>query len=288
MSNLRYPAVAGEFYPAEPNQLREEVTRFLDTDSSESESLSGEIMGLLSPHAGYFYSAPIAAAGYRQLRGQQFDNVVAIAPSHYEYFEGCTLFPGDYQTPLGIVPTNRELAAAFMAASPAIWESQQGHRQEHALEVQLPFLQVVLENFQLVPLVVGCQTFELAEDLATAVSAVLLQPPFNQQKTLLLSSSDLSHYYPVAIARQMDGILLQDLQNFEVARLSENLAAKKCQACGWATLISTMLITKNLGANSCRIVAYGTSGERNHHNERVVGYAAGVFYHQSSSKLKLQ
>ena len=278
MPKVRYPAVAGEFYPAEPSQLREEVTKLLDTDGSET--LSGNVIGLLSPHAGYCYSAAIAAAGYRQLRGQQFDNVVAIAPSHYEYFEGCTLFPGDYQTPLGIVPTNRELAAAFMAASPAIRESQQGHRQEHSLEVQLPFLQIVLGNFQLVPLVVGCQTFELAEDLAAAISAVLLKPPFNQQQTLLVSSSDLSHYYPVAIARQMDGILLRDLEAFEVERLHQDLAATKCQACGWATLISTMLIAQNLGANSCRVVAYGTSGERKHHNEQVVGYAAGVFYHQ--------
>ena len=177
---IRKPVVAGTFYPGKVQVLEKTILSFLN--SSSSEHLAGEICGLVTPHAGYIYSGKIAADAYKQIQGKSFDNVIVISPSHFDEFSGCSIFFGNYQTPLGIIPTNVELAEAITSFSPSIIESTKGHLREHALEVQLPFLQLVLDNFNLIPIAMGSQDYTTAEELSVSNKLCLAKTRFCKPK----------------------------------------------------------------------------------------------------------
>jgi MEMO1 family protein len=273
---VRHPAVAGAFYPGEENELKNTVLGMLAY--SGSEQLNGRIIGIISPHAGYIYSGRIAAKAYKQIQSKQYDNVIVIAPSHFEYFDGCSIYFGNYQTPLGIVSTNIEIADSIVSQSPAIMNSSKGHFREHSLEVQIPFLQICLPDFKLIPVVMGKQDYLTAEKLSNAVYTVLSDPGFENQSTLIVGSSDLSHYYPAKIAKEMDGIVINDIDGFDEKRLFDDIQSNICEACGYGAMISTMMIAKALGATKSKVLAYGTSGETSQDYNNVVGYVSGIFY----------
>ena len=273
---IREPVVAGSFYPGKAKSLEEKILNFLN--SSTSEHLKGKIYGLVSPHAGYIYSGRIAADAYKQLRGRKYDNVIVISPSHFDEFSGCSVFFGNYKTPLGIIPTNVKLAEAIVSFSPNIIESIKGHLQEHALEVQLPFLQLVLDNFNLVPIAMGSQDYTTADELSVAINTALREPEFANRKTLIVGSSDLSHYYTVEKANQLDNIVLKDIEEFDEKKLFNDVNSNRCQACGSGPILATMITSKRLGAEHSKIISYGTSGDHSRDYSSVVGYLSSVFY----------
>lgn len=275
-SIIREPAVAGTFYPIDRSELENEVLTMLG--DSRSEQLEGDIMGIISPHAGYVYSGRIAAEVYNQIRNKRYDNVIIIAPSHFEYFEGCSVVFGNYKTPIGAIETHIEMAEAIVSKSSFIKESTKGHMREHSLEVQLPFLQIALGNFKLIPVVMGSQDYSTAEDLSNSIFAVLSDATFSNNKNLIVGSSDLSHYYPVERAKEMDGIVIQDIGDFDERKLIDDISSKKCEACGYGPMITTMLISKKLGANKSRVISYGNSGDVSGDYSSVVGYLSSVFY----------
>ena len=273
---IRKPVVAGTFYPGKVKSLEETILNFLN--SSTSEHLTGEIYGLVSPHAGYIYSGRVAADAYKQLQGKSYDNVIVISPSHFDEFTGCSVFFGNYQTPLGVIPTNVELAEAITSFSPNIIESAKGHSQEHALEVQLPFLQLVLDNFNLIPVAMGSQDYTTADELSMAINTALCEPEFANQKTLVIGSSDLSHYSPLEKANQLDNIVLKDIEDFDGKKLFNDINSNRCQACGSGPILAAMITSKRLGAEHSKIISYGTSGDHSRDYSSVVGYLSSVFY----------
>ena len=277
---VRNPVVAGLFYPGNKTQLKDKLEKLFEHTTTETVDIHP--IGLISPHAGYEYSGRIAAEGYKQVQSKGYDNVIVICPSHYDYFDGCSIYGGDYATPLGTIATNRALAKAIIATSSAVMESSQGHNQEHALEVQLPFLQVALGNFQLVPIVMGFQDFYVAKELSDAIIATLDDAAFKKQTTLIVGSSDLSHYHPADVAKQLDDIVLQSWQNFDEQQLWKDITLNRCQACGFGPIIATMRIARYLGANQSQVIAYGTSGDITHDYNRVVGYASALFFSQKN------
>ncbi|MCK4830760.1 AmmeMemoRadiSam system protein B, partial [bacterium] len=280
-NSYREPSAAGSFYIAKKKDLEETIMKMIE--GSNSEAIEGQILGIISPHAGYTYSGQIAADVYKQIQSKKFDNVIVISPSHFEEFSGCSVFFGDYITPLGIIPTNKELANSIVSSSPHISESQSGHRYEHALEVQLPFLQLVLDSFKLVPIVMGQQDYSTAEDLSSAIWTALSNPAFKNQKSLIVGSSDLSHYLPIEEAKERDSVVLQDIQDFNAKKLSDDINSNKCQACGFGPILSTMLISKKLGATQSKVISYGTSGDVSKDYNNVVGYLSAVFYTESAN-----
>jgi len=273
---IRPPTAAGLFYPADAVQLRQEIDHLFG--QVQTEPVAGQIVGLLAPHAGYVYSGKVAAAAYKHLLADSYDNVIVIAPSHYDEFEGCSVFLGDYQTPLGLIPTRRQLAQAIAAQSPSIMTSSAGHQQEHALEVQLPFLQVAVPSFQLVPIVLCWQDYAIAQRLSAAIVAALRQPEFASQRTLLVSSSDLSHYYPVERAQKLDQVVMDDIAAFDPDQLWRDIQTRRGQACGFATILTTLLTAQQLGATQARILAYATSATVSQDRDRVVGYTSALLY----------
>ena len=173
---IRESVIAGSWYPGDPEVLRGQVLQFLA--EATPPPIEGELVALISPHAGYMYSGQVAAYAYKLLKGKRYDVVVIVAPSHRAYFRGASVYPrGGYRTPLGIVPVAERLTERLREACPLVDYVPQAHAQEHSLEIQLPFLQVVLGDFELVPLVMGEHDFYTCEELAKAIVCLLYTSP---------------------------------------------------------------------------------------------------------------
>lgn len=172
MKTVRKPAVAGMFYPASRTQLIEDIDMLLNR--VEQRETFENVLGIVVPHAGYTYSGLTAAYAYNVIKSKNFTTVVIISPSHREYFPGIAIYNGDaYNTPLGDVPINKELSKKICEDSKFIFEGLNGHRAEHAIEVQIPFLQRVINNFSIVPIVMGDQNKIYVDELSEKLSSLI-------------------------------------------------------------------------------------------------------------------
>ncbi len=270
---IRRPAVAGMFYPGNPATLEREVAVFLE--SAQPEQGAKEIYGLVAPHAGYMYSGGVAARAYRQVMDRHDDVVVVISPSHHVYFEKVSVYNGDYyETPLGLIPVDKELSLLLAETDPQIIYSSIGHEgQEHALEVQLPFLQHVLDDFRLIPVVMGNQNYDNILALSDALTKVL-----SGQNALIVASSDLSHYHPYDVAVRLDSIVIEHINNYAEDNLYDDLSTGVCEMCGGGPVISMMKACRNLGADKSKVILYRNSGDVTDERSQVVGYLAAMVY----------
>lgn len=271
-SEIRPPAVAGMFYEREPVRLKKAIENYLN--QAHPPKIEGEIIGLVSPHAGYFYSAKTAAYGYKLVKGKKYNSVVVISPSHYEYFRGISIYNGiAYQTPLGTISIDSELRDELKDYNNIIEFSKRGHGREHALEVQLPFLQLVLEDFKLLPIVMGDQSKEFVYSLAEILAEVL-----KNKNVLLVASSDLSHYFSHDVANSLDSRIEHLINKFDDETLIDELEEEKVQACGGGPIVTVMKTSKLLGANKSKVLYRNDSSEASGDKHQVVGYLSAVFY----------
>jgi len=268
----RPAVVAGLFYPHEPAALRAEIGRYLDAvpASADAEQTPVTPKMLIVPHAGYVYSGPVAAHAYARLRGARgrITRVVLLGPAHRVALRGVALPRASaFETPLGAVPVDAEAAAA-LAGLPQVCTDDAAHDREHSLEVQLPFLQRMLgPDFSVLPLVVGAVTAE-------EVAAVVLRL-WGGDETLIVVSSDLSHYLPHAQARRVDDATVQRILGFD-ARLGHD------EACG-ATPINGALLAARQHGLAARLLDLRNSGDTAGDHARVVGYCAIEFAAQPGS-----
>lgn len=269
-TQIREPAVAGLFYADRPTELDREVRHYLD--KVPEAPVGGIIRGLISPHAGFMYSGGTAAFGYRKLSGASYDAVVIIGPSHREYFEGISIHPGTaFATPLGNVPIHDEVRREIASFHPSIEISTIGHKAEHSVEVQLPFLQKVLGTFSFVPIVMGEQRREHCTVLAQAL--VQAGRRFN---LLLVASSDLSHYHPYDDAVSLDGAVVRDIELYRTDAFMDKLERNQAEACGGGPIVAVMKAAHELGATSARILHYCNSGDVSPRRDAVVGYVSAA------------
>jgi MEMO1 family protein len=267
---VRRPAVAGMFYPAERNVLKQQVQKLLM--GAGKKPARGDVRGIISPHAGYLYSGLTAASAYATLSGQSFETVVVISPSHREYFGAISVYPGDaYRTPLGAVAIDAEMRKALVHASSMIIADDAGHREEHAIEVQLPFLQEVLGEFKLVPIVMGDQGREFCLELARALTEVI-----GTKNVLLVASTDLSHYHPGRVAEAIDRITIDDVQKFDFKQLMADLENKTAEACGGGPTVAVLAALRSMGVRNIEVVHHCTSGDITGDTRNVVGYLSAV------------
>jgi hypothetical protein len=270
---VRRAVVAGQFYPAQPDELRQMLDEYLA--QAAVPPLPGKLVALIAPHAGYIYSGKVAAYSYALLRGRKIERVVVIAPSHFEAFPFNSVYNGDaYATPLGNIPVDKEFAAKLAKLSPLIQLSSRGHtatqqQGEHALEVELPFLQRVLGAFKLVPIVMGEQDYETERALGVALAKMI-----KGTDTLIVASSDLSHYHPYEEAAKMDGETLKAIAEWDYLSLSRNLELRHWEACGGGPIVAAMMAAQRLGANQAKILRYANTGDVTGDHSRVVGYGA--------------
>ena len=272
-SEVRSPAVAGSFYPAEPAQLAKTVDALLSRSPARINAES--IVAIIAPHAGYEFSGGVAARSYAALRGARVRRVVVIAPSHQESFGFASVYDGEaYATPLGAIPVDRAFARRLAAHHSLIKLAANGHRSsgsrgEHALEVQLPFLQRALGNFQLVPVVMGAQDYPASRALGIALAALI-----RGSDTLIVASSDLSHFHPYNRAVELDRAVLATIEQGDYLTLSHNFESRTWEACGGGPMVAAMIAAERMGANQAKILQYANSGDITGDRGRVVGYGA--------------
>jgi AmmeMemoRadiSam system protein B/AmmeMemoRadiSam system protein A len=276
---IRKPAVSGTFYPNDSNQLQQSVDQMLSEASPPP--IPGRVTALISPHAGYTYSGHVAAHAYAVIKGKPIRRVIIISPSHVEAFKGVAVYNGDaYQTPLGTIPVDKAFCSRLAAKDPLIKRADQGHRAgiqgraEHALEVQLPFLQRVLSDFEIVPIVMGDQTFETCRALGAAIAALA-----EDSNTLIVASSDLSHYHPYDEAVELDRKVIDAVARWDYLSLLRNLTNRSWEACGGGPIAAAMMASEEMGATQAKILRYANSGDvppgdRSH----VVGYVSAALY----------
>lgn len=260
MGSIRPPAVAGLFYPDDPRELKSQIERFL----SEAEVEGPVPKAIIAPHAGYIYSGPIAATAYAALlpaRGA-IDRVVLLGPAHRVPLRGLAISSAEsFLTPLGPVPVDVEARDRLLELPQVrVWDA--AHAQEHSLEVHLPMLQIVLERFKLIPLVVGDAS---ADEVSDAIDAVWDEP-----KTLVVVSSDLSHYHDYETARRMDEATSLAIEGLQGCGLEYE------HACG-RNPIRGLLESAHRRGLRAHTVDLRNSGDTAGPRERVVGYGAYVF-----------
>jgi len=260
--SVRPAAVAGLFYPADARELR----AFIATVLNDASSLLPEDMpvpkAIIVPHAGYIYSGPTAGFAYAALKGSVISRVVLLGPAHRVAFYGMAVSGNDaFTTPQGEIPLDTKGMRKLLEL-PGIQVNDAAHGQEHSLEVQLPFLQTVLGDFSLLPVCIGAAQPE-------AVSRVL-ESLWDDETTLFVISSDLSHYHPYAEARALDRQSIDTVLDMR-GELSHE------QACG-ATGINALLPVAKRGGLTARLLDYRNSGDTAGDRDRVVGYASIAFY----------
>ncbi len=260
MSSIRKPAVAGLFYPADPQLLKQSIDDYLALANCESNNPKA----LIVPHAGYRYSGVVAASGYSLLKNLKttINTVVMIGPSHRVGFNGVAVPSVDYfATPLGDVQIDKNKIAAI-SKLPFVQTRDDAHLQEHSLEVQLPFLQTLLDDFAIVPLVAG--------NASAAEIAMILEQLWGGPETLILISSDLSHFHDYNTAKQMDSATSLAIEQLKPELINYD------SACGKVPVTGLLSIARKLGLKAKRL-DLRNSGDTEGSKDKVVGYGAYAF-----------
>jgi len=274
---VRRPAVAGAFYPDDPAKLASMVDGYLA--DVPDQKLQGTLVALVSPHAGYVYSGPVAAYGFAAAKGKSYDTAVVVGPSHGARFSGAALSASDYwETPLGKVAIDRELGRELSALDSRFHEDDRAQADEHSLEVQLPFLQRTLKGFKLLPIQIADfsprNLGAIAQALATALKG---------HNILLIASTDLSHYPAYDDARRVDGQTLDLIRDWKLKSLMRHEDASSrsgvprlsCALCGLGPVVVVMDAAQRLGANHAEVLKYANSGDSPVGDKnRCVGYGA--------------
>jgi MEMO1 family protein len=273
---LRRAAVAGSWYPSAPNRLRsavEEHLRIADELAADIE-LPGELVSLISPHAGLAYSGPVAAHGYRLLRSLSIDLIVLVGPSHYLPFTGVSVWPsGEFETPFGPIPVDAAAATELMQACEIVRPLADAHRREHSLEMQLPFLGLLCPDVAILPLVMGQQTRETVFALGDALAALALG-----RRTLFIASSDLTHFLDAVTAGALDAVVIDKVEALDADGLMTTLQRRPDHACGGGPIVSVLHASRRVGAARGTTLRYADSGDVSGDKSSVVGYLSAAVW----------
>jgi MEMO1 family protein len=268
---IRTSPIAGTWYPGDPAAIAAELDEYLARVPHSP--LAGRLIALISPHAGLRYSGPVAAHAYALLRGRSGLTAVLVGPSHRMAFDGVAVAArGAFETPLGRVPIDEEIAGRLVAHGGKIVDEMRPHREEHSLEMQLPFLQHVVPAVRIVPVLMGSQERAEAEMLARALAGAL-----EGSDALLIASSDLSHYHPAPEANALDAQVVGDVRRLDPEGLMDRLERFHGHACGGGPMVAVMKAARDRGADRATILEYGDSGDvAEGDKSHVVGYLAAA------------
>jgi len=276
---IKEPSVAGAFYPAQKEALKEMVDAFLS--KAPKVKHGGKLIALITPHAGYQFSGQVAAYAYKQLEGQDIDTVVLIGPSHRKRFQGASVYArGSFRIPLGDVRIDEHLAGLLINKKANIVVDPDAFGEEHSLEVQIPFLQRTLKRFKIVPILIGSPTRESFESLVENLTRFLM----DNDKAIIIASTDLSHYHDYQTAMRMDNNVIGSIKSILIEELNGHLMKGTGELCGAYPVIYTMAIARELGANNGLLYKYAHSGDVTGERSHVVGYAAMGIYRSDLTK----
>jgi AmmeMemoRadiSam system protein B len=270
---IRQPAVAGRFYPADAQRLRADIESFTAWPSDTAEPKI-RALGCVVPHAGYMYSGHVAGAVYRRLELPR--RLIILCPNHTGLGEPLAIMSqGAWHTPLGDAEIDHELAADLKVRMPLLSEDEDAHRSEHALEVQLPFLQVLDPGFRFVPIAIGTSNFEVLSALGVAIGNTVAQC---DERVLVIASSDMNHYESDSITRVKDQRAIDQLLALDPRGLYDVVRAGNISMCGYGPAVAMLTAARKLGATNAKLLRYATSGDVSGDKDMVVGYAGIAIY----------
>jgi AmmeMemoRadiSam system protein B len=268
---LRHPAVAGRFYPGDPDDLRTEAQGYL-SQSTSSNRTPTKAIGCIAPHAGYMYSGHVAGAVFSQVEIPRL--CVVLCPNHTGMGRALAMMSeGSWETPLGEVPIDAEFAVALQQRFPALHNDPAAHRAEHAAEVELPFLQLKQPNLRIVPIALGTGQFEVLEQLGMALADVIAG---RGDPVLIVASSDMNHYESDVVTRAKDHHAIERILTMDARGLFDVVTQQNISMCGFGPAVVMLTAARQLGAKSAQLVKYATSGDISGDREMVVGYAGVV------------
>lgn len=278
LTDPRPSPIAGSWYPGKPEVLRNTIERYLEV--AILPEFEGQPVGLIVPHAGYVYSGLNAAHAFKAIQSRHFTRVIVISPSHQPYQQPLLTTGHDaYATPFGLVPVDREALItldAFLREDGGPELSLIRKDQEHSLEIELPFLQTVLPGgFKLTPLMMVDQSASLVRLLSSALVKLIRNFPL-EEPTLLVASSDLSHFYSERVANCLDGNLAQAVREFDLETFYQHKQRGEMEACGLAPMAAVLQTCHLLGADQVTIADYRTSAAVTGDKSSVVGYLSAV------------
>lgn len=283
--NIRKPAVAGQFYPSTPGDLNRMISSFADKDvrwpegrglPSDWQSQKKDVFGCILPHAGYTYSGRVAVQTVSRVKIR--DTLVLLGPNHTGNGEVFSLMPkGYWQTPLGNVEINSELASLFLSESKHLKADILAHLNEHSLEVELPILQYFRKDFKIIPIAIKTDDLDMlketAEELAGVISGNNLK-----DSVMFIASSDLTHYEPQGSAEKKDALAIEAINSLDENKLEEVVKEFSISMCGFAPVAVLIKAAKLLGAKYGELIKYQTSGDSSGDTANVVGYAGITIY----------
>jgi AmmeMemoRadiSam system protein B len=251
--------VAGMFYPRDPDHLEQLLEKYFRGKITDLDA-----RGIVVPHAGYVYSGEVAAAAYASIPDDFAGSIIVIGPSHRGYLTCTSLV--SWETPLGLVDVDRELVQAL-----DIRVDEYSHRNEHSIEVQLPFIKYRFPRAMIVPIMMGEQNLISARMLSERLLAALSS---TGREVRIVASSDFSHYIPHEVAKKQDLFAIQALDDLDVEEFYHRIETEGVSACGYGPIASMVLTLKERGAHTGRLLIYRTSGEVTGEYDQVVGYGA--------------
>jgi len=273
---IRTPAVAGMFYPKERSKLEQSIIHSISSEFGigEIHQQKEQIYGAICPHAGYMYSGPIATHSFESIASQEFELAVILGPNHWGI--GCniaTMKDCTWETPLGPVEVDSDAAKQINDISKIIEIDYFSHTREHSIEVQVPMLiQFYKKPFKILPIILNDQDYEFMQEVGSAVAKLA-----KTKKTIIIGSSDFTHYEPNEFAYKQDKALIEPILKLDVEKFYKALNERRVSACGYGAIAATMIACKELGAKQGRLLKYATSGDVAGDKSSVVGYASIVF-----------
>lgn len=278
-TTIRYPAVAGRFYPADPQVLRSEVRAYLSSAPGAEVSSRAAVrqkpiraLGCIAPHAGYMYSGHVAGAVFAELAVPEL--CIVMCPNHTGMGDPLAIVSeGMWETPLGDVPIDSEFAAALKRRFPLLHEDTTAHRNEHGAEVELPFLQMRQPRLRFVPITLGTRQFEVLEQLGETLADEIAQ---QKGPVLMVASSDMNHYESDAVTRVKDHSAIEPILRLDARALYDVVTQQHVSMCGFGPAVAMLTAAKKLGAISAELVKYATSGDISGDRDLVVGYAGVI------------
>ncbi|MDE3109015.1 MAG: AmmeMemoRadiSam system protein B [Acidobacteriota bacterium] len=264
---IRLPAVAGRFYPSEPEILANQIGKFVSGAGEKVRAL-----GCIVPHAGYMYSGHVAGAVYASIEIPR--RCILLGPRHFPRGEPLAILTrGSFATPLGEAQIDAELAASVAREYPRLREDAVAHAQEHSLEVQIPFLQLLVKDIRFVPIVLATDRYGAIEGLGRAVAKVIASAA---EPVLAIASTDMNHYENDAATRVKDALAIERILALDPRGLFDTIRDEGISMCGYAATTAMLVAVNELRATEARLVRYATSADAGGDREQVVGYAGIV------------
>ena len=274
---IRTPAVAGMFYSGEKKELKKSINdcflhKFGPGKIPPSNNKK-KIFGVICPHAGYAYSGPIACHSFYEISSNIPELVIIVGPNHWGVGSSvATMKDSKWQTPLGEVEVDSEIAEEISNMTKIIEIDNFSHSREHSLEVQIPILQEISKNFRILPIVLINQSKEVAYQIGLSIAKIV-----KKKKAVIIGSSDFTHYEPNKFAHEQDAALIEPILKLDVDKFYDVLNKKDVSACGYGAIASTMIACKELGATKGELLKYATSGDITGDTSSVVGYGSIIF-----------